>query len=374
MRRYSGCESARADYKTLKASRDSPLLRLFRKLGEEADLGMRESELTEVAKALEPVKSFSAAPEGEPAPASVYRDGLNSIEDQIAQCAEDKKFTYDDAIFRKARGDLDDYFDAFPGNELTDAMHNLLLRPIEEARRLLGKRVDEVVIGEVATKWDKEVLGPYRLGMAGKYPFSKGGGAALVPAITDLLGSGGELDKFRDSLESSELSAGSQTSAAFKAGETIRSLLDGGGLSASFRVVLMPPRSLGPTGDENIRIINRTTLIINGKELEVRSEKRDMNATWSSGAADNSCVVVIEHTDGNRKLGQIRKEGSLWSWFELVDEAQVTRDGADYTLTWEFPEAQIAVDCHLTMHDGGECPFVEGSTFRRFSLPSSPLD
>ncbi|MCA9727092.1 MAG: type VI secretion system membrane subunit TssM [Candidatus Eisenbacteria bacterium] len=375
MRTYSNCDGARDDFKTLKASRNSPLLQLFRELGQEADFGMREKDLAEVAKTLEPIKGFSEAPEGDRAPVSDYREALSNIEDQIAQCSEDEKFTFDPAVFRKASSDLDDFFDAYPGDELTDAMHKLLLRPIEAAQGLLERGKHKAVVGEADSKWDKDVLGPYRSGIAGKYPFTKGAGAASVTAITDLMKAGGALDAYHDVLESSELNPGSNTAAAFKAAESIRgSLIEGGGLSTAFRVELMAPRSLGPQGDKNLPILDRTTLIINGESLVRRSSNRSMNVTWSSGAPDNTCAISIEHTEGNQRLGEIRQEGSLWSWFELVDKARVTRDGNDYTLTWEFPDAEIAVDCRLTMHDGGECPFVEKSTFRRFSLPTSPLN
>jgi type VI protein secretion system component VasK len=336
---------------------------------------MREQELAAVIKSLEPIKNFSVEAEGEPAPVSDYREALTNIEDQIVQCAEDEKFTYDAATFRKAKSSLDDYFDAFPSDELTDAMHQLLLRPIVAGEGLLERGKKSAVVGEAGNQWEADVLGPYKLGMAGKYPFNKGGAAASVSAITKLLEPGGELDKFRDGMEAAELSPGSQTSSAFKAAEVIRgSLLEGGGLSSSFRAELMAPRSLGPTGDQNLQILDRTTLVINGQSLVRRSSNRSVNATWSSGATDNVCAIVLENTGGNRTLGEIRKEGSLWSWFELVDEARVDRDGDVYVFTWEFPEAEIAIDCRVSMHDGGECPFPERSAFRRFSLPSSPMD
>ena len=375
MRSFSDCESAKDDYKTLKASRNSPILHLFREMAKEADLGSQGPELAALNKSLEPIRSFSQESEDTPAPVSDYRESMTNIEDQIVQCAEDEKFTYDASIFRKAKSNLEDYFDRFPSDELTDAMHQLLLRPIVAGEGLLERGKKSAVVGEASNQWEADVLAPYRLGMAGKYPFNKGGAAASVSAITKLLAPGGELDKFRDAMEEAELSSGSQTSSAFKSAEMIRgSLLQGGGLSSSFRVELMAPRSLGPAGDANLQILDRTTLVINGQSLVRRSSNRSMNATWSSGASDNVCAISIENTGGNRTLGEIRKEGSLWSWFELIDEARVDRDGDAYVFSWEFPEAEIAVDCRITMHDGGECPFPERSTFRRFSIPSSPMD
>src|SRR5690606_35612793 len=342
---------ARDDYKTLKASRNSPILHLFRELAKEADLGSKEPQLAALTKALEPIRSFSQETDDGPAPVSDYREAMSNIEDQIAQCAEDEKFTYDASVFRKAKNNLDDYFDRVPSDELTDAMHQLLLRTIVAGEGLLERGKKSAVVGEASKKWDADVLGPYRLGIAGKYPFNKGGAAASVSAITKLLAPGGELDKYRDVLEDAQLRPGSQASAAFKSAEMIRgSLLQGGGLSSSFRVELTAPRSLGPTGDSNLQILDRTTLIINGQSLVRRSSNRSMNATWSSGAADNVCAISIENTGGNRILGEIRKEGSLWSWFELIDEARVDRDGDAYVFTWEFPDAEIAVDARITMH------------------------
>ena len=49
--------------------------------------------------------------------------------------------------------------------------------------------------------------------------------------------------------------------------------------------------------------------------------------------------------------------------FTFADDAVI--------VTWEFEDIGVAIPVRITMRNGGDCPFVGGSKFRRFSLPAT---
>jgi type VI protein secretion system component VasK len=314
---------------------------------------------------MRPLRALGTPASGGPAPIADYSTRLGDLADVVQGRCEDPSAPVDELVRRRALGWGQDYANTYGATPLASALGALLRHPAEMADRVLKTATSK---GE-ATKFDESVSGPFHAKLAGKYPFGDGP-PALAGDVTSFFGPSGKLATFVSGLAPGSPLAGKMAPCA-EAGEQVRRQLGvtDDGLRAVFTVTSRAGavRSLGtPAGDQNLRKIDRVTLTINGKPLVDRLTGASENFTWSSDNDDTGCSLSLDHTRDNQKIARLERSGSLWSWFQLVDEATKARDGDGWRLTWTFPEAGIAVDFYLSMREGTDLPFVKGSRFRDF--------
>jgi len=370
---FADCDAAVDDYKDLKHSKQSPVLKTMRTLARQSDFGARDDDLKPITTALKSIIMFDKAEEdGDPTAAGDYRDHLNDVYGKIADCA-DGKAAEESRVFRDALDTVDDYFDTFDGSVVDDAARRFLRKPIEVGDEIVNTGIARGKAGKANKEWKDVVLAEYQGGIAGRYPFGAGSKGANVNSIVEIVKSGGSLAKFKDELDELDLQPRGGAAAAIRSAEKIRNSLNAnaGGLSASFRIELLAPRSTNNTGEANLRVLDLITLVVNGEQMTRKTSNREHNFHWNSAPDDTDCSLKLEHTEAGRVLGSTQGDGSVWAWCRLLDKANVKRQGSGYLVSWSFPDAGLIVDAKLTMLDGGECPFVAGSTFRKFTVPGS---
>lgn len=373
MKSYGGCGDADDDFKELKSRKGSPLFQVLSTLAEQGSFGALSGEVKAVEASVAPIRAFiEGEGEEDAAPVAEYRTHLDDLHDDIVDCKEAKEFEYDSRTVRKASESIEEFLSEFEGDDIPEALEEYLKLPFNRGDALLKEAHAEGEAGELNDKWREKVFDEYASGVQGRYPFGSGG-AASASTIAAILQRGGGLDDFRDSLEDGKLEASDAVRSVFRDVDRVRNSLDvtGGELSTTFRVDLLDPITLSGRGAETLRLMDRVTLSINGKTLVGRPANRGETFTWTSGATETRSSLVLEHTGASRILDKIEKRDTIWSWFQLVDEAKVERQGNATILTWEFPTVGIAIPVKITMQSGGECPFLPGSTFRRFSLPET---
>ncbi|MCA9758592.1 MAG: type VI secretion system membrane subunit TssM [Candidatus Eisenbacteria bacterium] len=370
---YTSCDDADDDFKELKSRRGSPIVKVLETLAEQGDFGPLSSEVGAVEQSVAPVIQFIKAKGDEDTPFDDYRKSLDDLHDEIAECAENRdEFEYDTKASRKAKEKVEDFVSGYEGDDLPDALQEFLEGPITEADRLLSKVEVIVKAGAVNDAWEKQVYDDYKSGIQGHYPFGSGSSAS-VNDIGKVLQNGGGLDSFEAAMNDEKITPSAGIAAALRAADDIRRNLDirPDQLSATFNAKLLPPQTIKGRGDETLRVLDQVVLTVNGKELTGRPANRDADFRWSTDAEDTRCSLVLRHTSASRVLGQVESEDNVWSWFRLIDQGKATPDGDAVIVTWEFEDIGVAIPVRITMRNGGDCPFVGGSKFRRFSLPAT---
>ena len=374
IKEYTSCNDADDDYKELKSRKGSPIIRILDTLEEQGTFGALSGDVKTVEEATAPVRRFvKAAKDDDDAPIDEYRGFLDDIHDDIVDCAEKtKEFVYDSKSVRKANEQVEDFVSDFDGDDLPDALEKFLKLPFARADRLLLRVEDTVKTGEVNDAWTQKVFDDYSSGIRGRYPFGTGGPAS-VGDVAGVLQKGGGLDAFQDQIADKKLDPSPAVQAALRTADRIRSSLSIGGdqLSAAFRAELLEPVALSGRGTETLKVMDQVILTVNGKDLVGRPANRQDNFTWSTGTTETRCGLVLRHTSAGRELGRVESRDNIWSWFQLIDEGKVSKEGTAYIVTWEFPDIGVAIPVKITMQSGGDCPFVRGSAFRSFSLPQS---
>jgi type VI secretion system IcmF/VasK family protein len=378
LRSHGSCSDAKDDYSELKSPNSSPLLRLLKQVSNEAEVGgqgsfFKSKQLEGVGEAMRPLTEFLQAPEGGKAPIDAYTENLYKVYDLIAQCDKGKPLAdLDDSVLRIAPETIKDYIRGYPVGDFGQALQRLLVQPIDQASQILRVTSGKRTVADAQSKWTDLVAGVYQDKLAGRYPFGSGQRGANVNDVVAFFQSGGPLDQFRDYLEQAKVTPGGATERALRKASDIRSSFGlEGGLSASFNVKILPPRSLGTSeGDANLARIDRITLTVDGNRVVRLSSTPSENLHWSSQDDDVTCSLTLEQTSASRVIGKKEGDDSIWSLFRLIDQAKVQPKGDHYVLTWTFPDAGVAVDCELKMRSGGaECPFLDDSAFRTFRLP-----
>ncbi len=376
MENYDSCKDAEKDYDDLKKSKSSPILKIAKRLADEADFGKTATgDIKKIETALNPVRLFSQSPNDEdPAPVDGYRKSLDDAHDLLDDCVSKDDFKFDNDDLRDAVDDIEEFLDGFPGDDLPDAFGELLKMPFEIADGILTGKKERTESGEANSKWKDRVFSDYASGVRGRYPFGSGGPAS-PGAIASVLGTGGGLDSYGEFLDESKIRVNESVRSAVRSAGRIRSFMriGGGEVATSFKVELFEPRAMNDSGKETLRSLDLVRLTINGKELRRRSagSNRDMNVNWSTSTESTECSIKLEHTSASQTLGQMEEDGTIWSWFKLVDRGNAAKRGSGHLVTWEFPDIGVAVDAKITMLEGGDCPFVPGSTFRSFRLPEA---
>jgi len=331
------------------------------------------NELAPIEKAMAPVRDLVEPPEKE-ATFSIaeYRERLAALNSVISRCAKGKLDEVPDDIDETAEL-VQDFAASYSAPSVAAGLENLLLLPLHGAEGIITLSIGSGKAGEAADAWADQVLAPYQKAIRGKYPFRANADEAAIPAaVAAFFKSGGPLDAFSNVLHEKDVEPGHGTSAAFRAASDIRGFMgaDQGILTSAFRATLSPPQSLGVDGDANLKKIDLIELVVNGQKIAVRSSTQSKTVRWSSDDADPTSYLSLRQSTQNQELGKMDGGTSSWSWFRLVDRAEVERAGDAWKLTWEFADLGVSVVCEITMNQGSDFPFASRSAFRTFSLPS----
>ncbi|MEZ4649565.1 MAG: type VI secretion system membrane subunit TssM [Candidatus Eisenbacteria bacterium] len=373
VKEYDNCEDADDDFKELKSRKGSPIVKVLEKMAEQGSFGALSLDVKAVEKAVAPVVEFITAKDDEDTPFDDYRKSLDDLHDDIADCAEKPdELDYDTRAGSKAKEKVEDFVSGYDGDDLPDALQKFLEAPIDEADALLRGEQKKGDARAVDEAWSSQVYDDYKSAMAGNYPFGSGRSAS-VNGIADILKSGGKLDSFESDMEKEKAAVSGGVKTAFRAADDIRRNLDigSGDITAMFNAKILDPVVTSGRGDETKKLLDQVVFTVNGKELKGRPANRDLDFRWTTNAEDTGCSLVLQQTSASRVLGKVEGEDNVWSLFHLIDQGKAKRDGNAVIVTWEFEDIGIAVPIRITMRNGGDCPFVKGSTFRSFSLPSS---
>ena len=149
--------------------------------------------------------------------------------------------------------------------------------------------------------------------------------------------------------------------------------MSGNTVSADFTIAAVSLLSDGSTlGNQNARRFDQMTLAVNGEELRYLGVQVEKSFHWKTSATYDICSITLTDSHRHETHTPIQPDDSDWSICRLLDKAQqVTPVGDHYRVVWSFPDLGLRAEFTLKMDNGARCPFLHGSTFRTFRLPSS---